>query len=211
MSSFDNILTSLRHQGFWGPFLVLVGVVACDQSLRFVNLVEPRPFDYAVFGAGFLVVIAGVALMFKQFTANTESVASAPPAEGQEDANYVVQQLHRNFEILRAQTNQGFLLSGLFMAVGLILIVTSLFAPSFGLKTEGITNLGVLAGVVTEFISGTALVLYKANFSRLNETSDRLDDAWRALAAFKLTRELPDDKKAEATLQLISALTKVKG
>ena len=167
MSTFNNFVTPLRLQGLWGPFLVVLGVVACNQSLRFVNLAEPRPFDYAIFGAAFLVVLAGLALIFKQFTANTGLVTSTAPAEGQEDANYVVQQLNRNFEILRAQTNQGFLLSGLFMAVGLVLIVTSVFAPAFGLKAEGVTSLGVLAGVVTEFISGTALVLYRANFSRL--------------------------------------------
>jgi hypothetical protein len=135
------------------------------------------------------------------------AVITGPEAD-QGDAVYLVQQLSRNFDILRAQTNQGFLLSGIFMAIGLLIIIASLFAPSLGLKTEGVDNLGVLSGVVTEFISGSALLLYRINFSRLNQTSDRLDDAWRVLAAFNLTRELPEEKKADATMQLISSLSR---
>jgi hypothetical protein len=202
--AFDALMAQLRHRGFWGPFLVVAGLVLLYFSS---NYVQPRAFDYAMLGAGSLVVLAGVALMFRQLGAPPTPSAYAP-GKGHDDATYLVQQLHRNFEILRAQTNQGFLLSSVFMAIGLALIVLSLFAPSLGLKTEGISGLGVLAGVVTEFISATALVLYRLNFARLNQTSDRLDDAWRVLAAFKLTTELPEEKRSEATLQLVTALTR---
>ena len=205
--AFDDFMRALRDQGFWGPFLVLAGIVVFYFSANAFGLKEPRPIDYVVVAAGALLALAGVILMFKQQALDYAPISGGQSQEGQEDADYVVKQLSRNFEVLRAQTNQGFLFSGVFMAIGLLVICTSLFAPTLGIKTQGVDTLGVLAGVVTEFISGTALFLYRLNFSRLNQTSDRLDDAWRVLAAFKLTRELPDDKKAEATLQLISSLT----
>lgn len=202
--SIDDFMTQLRHKGFWGPFLVVCGIALFFFARDYV---QPRPLDYLLVVIGLLLVLSGVTFMFRQLGAPPAASAYAP-GNNHDDATYLVQQLHRNFEILRAQTNQGFFLSSVFMAVGLVLIVLSLFAPSLGLRTEGINNLGVLAGVVTEFISGTALVLYRLNFSRLNQTSDRLDDAWRVLAAFKLTTELPDEKRAEATLQLVTALAR---
>jgi len=73
-------------------------------------------------------------------------------------------------------------------------------------NNEGVKGLGVIAGIVTEFISGTAIFIYRDNFARLNKTSDRLDESWRVLTAYKLTEELPEDKKSEATLNLITAL-----
>jgi hypothetical protein len=205
MNNFETTMRALSREGFWGPFLVLAGLfVFYFASLRIGS--EIRTTDYGIVGGGIFLAVAGVLLMFRQLAASSRMVAVESPDS--EDASYVVRQLSRNFEVLRAQTNQGFLLSGVFMAVGLLILVGSLFAPSLGLKTEGVSGLGTLAGIVTEFISGTALVLYRLNFARLNQTSDRLDDAWRVLAAYKLTRELPEDKKAEATLHLIDSLTK---
>ena len=203
---FYDFLRALQREGFWGPFLVLSGIfLLYTASTRASN--APLIQDYALLiGAG-IVTLAGVILMFRQIGAN-DAVSITGMEDGQEDATYVVRQLSRNFEVLRAQTNQGFLLSGIFMSIGLLVIVVSLFAPTFGIKTTGVDSFGVMAGVVTEFISATALLLYKLNFTRLNETSDRLDNSWRVLAAFKLTHELPEDKKAEATLQLITTLTK---
>ena len=204
--NFYDFLRALQREGFWGPFLVLSGMFLLYVASGRSGL-EPRFSDYALFAAGGIVTLAGVVLMFRQIGANY-AVSNSGFEDGQEDATYVVRQLSRNFEVLRAQTNQGFMLSGIFMSIGLLVIVVSLFAPTFGFKTQGVDSFGVMAGVVTEFISATALLLYKLNFSRLNETSDRLDNAWRVLAAFKLTHELPEDKKAEATLQLITTLTK---
>lgn len=206
MSAFETAMQALSREGFWGPFLVLGGIfVFYFASLRIGS--DIKVTDYFIIGGGIFLAIAGVLLMFRQLAAGTRIGEADSPGEG-EDASYVVRQLSRNFEILRAQTNQGFLLSGMFMAVGLLILIGSLFAPSIGLKTGGVSGLGTLAGIVTEFISGTALLLYRLNFARLNQTSDRLDDAWRVLAAYKLTRELPEDKKAEATMQLIASLTK---
>lgn len=206
MTIFEDSMRALSREGFWGPFLVLAGIgVSYFASLRVGGFLSAG--DYIILSSGVFLAVAGVVLMFRQLSRTVPLGEVTPSVSDGDDAGYVVRQLSRNFEILRAQTSQGFLLSGVFMAVGLLIIVGSLFAPSFGLKTQGVERLGVVAGVVTEFISGSALFLYRLNFARLNQTSDRLDDAWRVLAAYKLTRELPEDKKAEATVQLIGALT----
>lgn len=124
-----------------------------------------------------------------------------------EDADYIVRQQQQNYQLLRAQTTQGFLLSSGFMIVGLVILTSSFFAPSLGLNVvKGMQGLGILAGIVTEFISGTALAVYRQNFNRLNRTSDRLDASWRILAAYKLTSELPEEERTKATVSLITCL-----
>jgi hypothetical protein len=129
-----------------------------------------------------------------------------------QDADYIISQLSKNYELLRAQTNQGFVLSSVFMLIGLVIIVASLFSPAIGWRTvngQGLKGLGIIAGIVTEFISGTALIVYRDNFARLNKTSDRLDASWRVLAAYKLTESLPADKKSDATISLINVLAQI--
>ncbi len=193
----------MLEKASWGPLLVAAGI--------FLLYVRGGGGTVPAVTSSFLI-FSGVAIMFRQLGGGGLATQIAAGSEGDvSDADYVVKQLSRNFEILRAQTNQGFILSGVFMSVGLLLIAFSLLAPTFGFQTGGVEKLGVVAGIITEFISGTALFLYRVNFSRLNQTSDQLDGAWRVLAAFKLTRELPEDKKAEATIALIDSLTATPG
>ncbi len=207
---FENTLRSLQSKGFWGPFLVLAGVFLLYMFRVYVGgspSGTTRLADFAPIAPPIFLMVSGVALMFRQLGSAANATVAEPPGAST-DADYVVRQLSRNFEILRAQTNQGFLLSGIFMGIGLVLIIASLFAPTLGFTTQGVDSLGVLAGIVTEFISGSALLLYRLNFARLNETSDKLDEAWRVLAAYNLTKELPQEQKANATMQLITSLTR---
>lgn len=165
MNNFETTMRAVSREGFWGPLLVLAGLlVFYFASIRIGG--EIRSIDYLIVGGGIFLAFAGVLLMFRQLAASSKMVEVESP--NGEDASYVGRQLSRNFEVLHAQTNQGFFLSGVFMAVGLLILVGSLFAPSLGLTTEGVSGLGILAGIVSEFISGTALVLYRLNFARLN-------------------------------------------
>ncbi len=156
-------------------------------------------------GTALFLALVGLFMIIRSMGMEVQKMGTVPPM-GNGDAEYVVRQLSRNYEILRTQTNQGFLLSTIFMAIGLLVIIISLLSPSLGLETEGVENLGILAGIITEFISGSALFLYRLNFARLNETSDKLDVSWKVLAAYRLTTELPEEQKAVATMNLIAAL-----
>ena len=120
---------------------------------------------------------------------------------------YTIVQLSKNYELLRRQTTQGFILSGIFMALGFLAILSGSAGSLFGFTKEG-SNLTTVAGVIMEFISGTSLLIYRINFKRLNETTDKLDGAWRVLTAHKLTADLPPEKRVEATMELIRALLK---
>ncbi len=158
-----------------------------------------------IIGVAIVLSLSGVAMMFVQLRGSDQALAINERPESYREADYIVRQLSQNYQILRNQTSQGFYLSSVFMTVGMMMIIASLFGSSFGLQNTG-TNLTTLGGILLEFISGTALLIYRLNFKRLNETSDKLDAAWRILAAYKLTEGLPEEKKSEATLKLIEAL-----
>jgi len=194
-----SVFAQLSSKLLWGPFLVVAGIFLIYLGQRSsVGAVVNVPASFLIF--------SGVALMYRLIGQPVKLSAKTMEATETNDADYVVKQLSRNFEILPGQTTLGFILSGLFMSIGLMLIAFSLLAPSFGINAAGVEKLGIVAGIITEFISGTAMVLYRVNFTRLNEVSDKLDDAWRVLAAFKLTAELPEEQKALATLTLINSL-----
>jgi hypothetical protein len=71
------------------------------------------------------------------------------------------------------------------MTIEMLVLVISLFGKSLRLQDTGV-SLTSLASIVSQFISGTALLIYRLNFHRLNITSDKLDAAWRILSAYKL-------------------------
>jgi hypothetical protein len=91
------------------------------------------------------------------------------------------------------------------MALGLLVILSGSLGDLFGWTKEG-SNLTTIAGIIMEFISGTALFIYSINFNRLNKTTDKLESTWCILTAYRLTDTLPEEKKAEATMKLIDAL-----
>lgn len=122
-----------------------------------------------------------------------------------QDFDLAVEQLARNYEAVRAQTTYAFILSAVFMALGLLVILLGSMRVVLGLEGEP-NYLVTVSGVIAEFISGSALLLYRSNFKRLDTISLRLDSTWRILAAYKLARDLPKSEQKEAILPLISAL-----
>jgi hypothetical protein len=198
-----KLIDALSKESFWGPFLVLAGIFTLIYPIVIIKVDNPVA-SYTLIAVGIFLLAVGVYFMLRQLSYGAKLSSLEYKPGSLQDADYIVNQLSKNYELLRAQTNQGFLLSSVFMLVGLIVIIASLFAPSFGWSTvnsEGVKGLGVVAGIIT------AIFIYRDNFTRLNKTSDRLDESWRVLAAYKLTEELPEDKKSEATLNLITALT----
>jgi hypothetical protein len=99
----------------------------------------------------------------------------------------------------------SFFLSASFMALGLFVILLGSARSLLGWG-EGTSNLTTIAGILAEFISATALVLYRSSSVRLNDVSTRLHETWRILAAYRLTKDLPDTDQKDALLPLIAAL-----
>jgi hypothetical protein len=202
-----NILSTyslLMKQNGWGPLLIGTGTF-CIFALRFDLLNSGTLAGYAALVLAMLLVLAGIYMMFYQL--RRDAVRSDSTTLGDADAKpeHVVFQLSKNYELLRRQTTQGFILAGVFMSLGLLVILSGSAGQVFGLTAQG-SNLTTIAGLIMEFISGTSLLIYRLNFKRLNETSDRLDATWRVLTAHQLAASLPDEKKAEATIKLIDAL-----
>jgi hypothetical protein len=128
-----------------------------------------------------------------------------PPSPTTGDLGLAVEQLSRNYEWVRSQTMYAFFLSASFMALGLFVIILGSARSVLGWG-EGTSNLTTIAGILSEFISATALVLYRSSSVRMNEVSTRLHETWRILAAYRLAKDLPEMDQKDALLPLITAL-----
>ena len=161
---------------------------------------EPIAF-YLLIATAVGMIIAGIAMMV--YGSQERSDTLAAPSTG--DLEHAIAQLNKNYELLRRQTNQGFLLASVFMSLGLLVILTGSVGDLFGL-TQETNRLAIVAGILTEFISVTGLAIYRLNFQRLNLTHDRLHETWKILAAFKQAKELPEDRRGEVLEFLVEAL-----
>ena len=165
---------------------------------------EPSILEYLGIGFGFMVTIAGIILFFRGLGESSSSLSDESYV-GSSDIELAVAQLGKNYDILRKQATQGFILAGTFMALGILVILAGSIGEMFGFtKTAG--NLTTIAGVVIEAVSGLGLYLFKETFKRLNATSDRLQEMWKLLAAFKKAEDLPDEMKSEVIIGLINRL-----
>lgn len=188
-----------------GGVLVLLGFMMI-YFLTVVRLGDKAPdiVDYLGIGFGFLVTIAGIFLLFRGLSQSGDVVAEESVA-GSSDIEHAVAPLGKNYDILRKQATQGFVLAGTFMALGILVILAGSLGEMFGFtKTAG--NLTTVAGVVIEAVSGLGLNLFKETFKRLNATPDRLHEMWKLLAAFRKAEELSEEKKADVVIGLINRL-----
>lgn len=159
-----------------------------------------------------VIVIAGLlivsSIVIELLGFRHVSIPKTPHLTNPDDLGMAVEELAQNYELSRTQTNSAFILSAIFMGAGLIVILFGSISVLIG-KTGNSNTLSIVAGVISEFISGGALALYRSNFNRLNDTSSRLYDTWKIFAAYKLTTNLSDSGREAATLSLISALAGV--
>jgi hypothetical protein len=189
-----------------GLLLVIVGFSTIYFLAGFHH--EPTTVTYLGIGFGFLVTLAGIALLFRNLARAGFADSDVDVSEGSSDIERAVRQLGKNYDILRKQATQGFLLAGTFMALGILVILTGSLGEMFGF-TKAASNLTTVAGVVTEAVSGLGLYLFKETFKRLNSTSDRLYEMWKILAAFTKAETLPDEKKSDVIISLINKLVEM--
>lgn len=191
-----------------GGVLVVLGFMTIYFLAGFKSSdLEPGIIEYLSIGFGFLVTLAGIYLLFKDSGKGIESV-SMENTVGSSDIEHAVAQLAKNYDILRSQAAQGFVLAGSFMAMGILVILAGSLGEMFGF-TKTVGNLTTVAGVVIEAVSALGLYLFKETFKRLNATSDRLHEMWKIMAAFKKAETLPEDKQAEVTISLINKLVEL--
>lgn len=163
---------------------------------------EPTLVDYLAIGFGFFIALAGIVLLFRGLGRTSDADTEAGYVSSS-DIEHAVAQLGKNYDILRKQATQGFVLAGTFMALGILVILAGSLGEMFGFtKTAG--NLTTVAGLVVEAVSGLGLYLFNATFKRLNTSSDRLHEMWKLLAAFRKAEDLPEEAKTEMIVRLIA-------
>jgi hypothetical protein len=194
-------------RGSPGIGLVTVGFMTI-YFLAALRSSEPTTITYLAIGFGFLVTLAGIGLLFRDLARTGPAESELDLSEGSSDIERAVRQLGKNYDILRRQATQGFVLAGTFMALGILVILAGSLGEMFGF-TKAASNLTTVAGLVTEAVSGLGLYLFKETFKRLNSTSDRLHEMWKILAAFTKAEALPDDKKSDVIISLINKLVEL--
>jgi len=191
-----------------GLFLVLVGFA----TTYFVTVargdVAPSLATYLILGFSFLVTMFGVIFLFRDLARPNIEDAEFSLSAGSSDIEHAVTQLGKNYDILRRQATQGFVLAGTFMVLGILVILAGSLGDMFGF-TNAASNLTTIAGVIVETVSGLGLYLFKETFKRLNSTSDRLHEMWKILAAFRKAETLPRNKRAMVIEKLIHKLVEI--
>src|SRR5271165_5146579 len=138
--NFLELFKLLTKTTLWGPFLIGIGALLLYLFSRpFAEGRRAEILDYILIGAAILVSLSGIVIMFQQLGIDQVRTVETTPGAHEEDANYVVRQLSQNYHVLRNQTSQGFFLSGVFMTIGMLVLVISLFGNSFGLQATGVS------------------------------------------------------------------------
>jgi hypothetical protein len=195
-------------RGSPGLALVAVGFITIYFLVGVRGSLEPTMVTYLSVGFGFLVTLAGIVLLFRDLGRTVPADSEVDLSVGSSDIEHAVRQLGKNYDILRRQATQGFVLAGTFMALGILVILAGSLGEMFGF-TKAASNLTTVAGVMVEAVSGLGLYLFKETFKRLNATSDRLHEMWKILAAFTKAETLPDEKKSDVIISLINKLVEV--
>jgi hypothetical protein len=154
-----------------GLGLVAVGFSTIYFVVGLRSDAAPSTVTYLAVGFGFLVTLSGIALLFRDLGKSDSNEADISLSIGSSDIEQAANQLGKNYDILRRQATQGFVLVGTFMALGILVILARSLGEMFGF-TKTASNLTTVEGVIVEAVSGLGLYLFKETFKRLNSTSD---------------------------------------
>lgn len=193
----------LRRQNF-GVALVVLGVAMIFLPTKSIFSGMSGGFYVAVLALSFVITISGIIAVFLELQ-KKDLQTDDTSKELRTDLNQALNQLSKNYDILRKQTIHGFTIAGIFMALGFLVILVGITGQYLSLQPN-MQIITTASGIVVEFISGTALYLYRLNFRRLNQTSDNLLKTWKLLTAFDKANSLSEEKKNETIVDLIKKL-----
>jgi hypothetical protein len=189
-----------------GMLLIILGCVLLFLLARYGEEIKIAGITNFVLGFAFVIAAAGIVFLFRTVTSGATQEATS--VVGSSDVEEAVRQLGKNYDILRRQATQGFVLAGTFMTMGIVVILTGTLGDMFGFS-KATSNLTTVAGVVVEVVSGLGLYLFKETFKQLNATSEKLYEMWKILAAFKKAEDVPNDRKAEVMISLINKMVDI--
>src|SRR5205085_1132030 len=106
-----------------GPALIVIG---CTLLYFISSRTSDQPsliyYGFAVLLG--VIVLAGIVMTFYQLRKGEIQVQQEPLPESSDQLEHAVTQLSKNYELLRRQSTQGFLLAAVFMLLGLIVILS---------------------------------------------------------------------------------------
>jgi hypothetical protein len=94
---------------------------------------NPSPLLYGFAALLAAIVLAGVVLMFRELGATELATQATPLPKSSDQLEMAVVQLSKNYELLRRQSTQGFILAAVFMILGIIVILSGSVGQLFGL------------------------------------------------------------------------------
>lgn len=200
----DDLVKTLSNReyarNFVGPMMMALGIFLLTSAVAQSSGI----LQTVVLVIAGILVVGGIVVTYVAVVKQAPSTMTLIPSTA-DDLSLAVQQLSRNYEWIRNQTMYAFYLSAVFMALGILVILFGSARVILGL-TGSTDALTVIAGIISQFISGSALFLYRSGSRRLNEISKELHGTWRILAAYRLAKDLPEADQKDAILQLIAAL-----
>ena len=137
--------------------------------------------------------------------------AKNPENEDSLEFRLAIDELQKNYQSLRTQTNLAFAVSAGCVVVGtsVILLGALMLLGVFGDSEIGNGMITTLTGVVVEVVSGIGMYLYNLTFKRMNDVSDRLQSNLKLQMLFDQAEQIPNETERTRTVQAL--IVKVAG
>jgi len=122
-----------------------------------------------------------------------------------------IDNLQRNYELVRIHSNRSFLTSIAVATAGFTLIAIGLLVGVFQSANLPVTYVSAGAGVITTFISSMFFVMYSKTVTQMKGYHDSLLNVQDVLLAFKVVQDNPNPTTRESMLSsLLATLVSVK-
>jgi uncharacterized membrane protein YfcA len=121
---------------------------------------------------------------------------------------HTMNELGKNYNILRRQATQGFFLAAVLGTVGLLAILYIIIFKNLCLSSPT-TYFAAISSAIVEAVSALGIIFYKATSNKLMNSSNDLHKMWRMFAAIKETGSLPPRNQINIKIALIAALAEI--
>jgi hypothetical protein len=122
-----------------------------------------------------------------------------------------IDNLQRNYELVRIHSNRSFLTSVSVATAGFTLIAIGLIVGIFQSDNQTVTIVSASAGVITTFISSMFFVMYSKTVTQMKGYHDSLLNVQDVLLAFKVVQDAPNPATRESMMtSLLTTLVSVK-
>lgn len=134
-----------------------------------------------------------------------KSLVEANPADVQRIAATQIELLSRYYEEVLKQSKASFSSAIIAAILGLFFFITATVF-SFIVDDFNVSIVGVISGLIIEFVSAINFYLYNRSSLQMAEYQERLDRTQRFLIANSICEGMESDVKQQARLSLVSVI-----